>query len=199
MDADRIARGRKIKEFRQKKKLTLQQLSELSGISVGFLSKIESGVGNPTANTIQKISYALKITTNELMAPTAEGRTGETAIPAESFRLGMEDRQLIYSVTNSFRLESLFEENPHFKINVMTFDGGFKEKMTSVHSYDKLGIVAKGTLCIDLEGGNHYELTEGECIMIRAQTKHTSSNQSLAPCVSYWVEIVPEEQSAGAC
>ena len=62
------------------------------------------------------------------------------------------------------------------------------EKSYTVHSYDEFGIVARGKLGMEVEGED-YALDEGDCIMIRANTKHIVTNLSAEECVSYWIEI----------
>ena len=50
-----------IKKLRKKRGYSLNTFSELSGISKGYLSKIENGVNVPTITTIHKIATALKV------------------------------------------------------------------------------------------------------------------------------------------
>ena len=48
--------GNNLKKIRQEKKLTLDELAGITGVSKGMLSQIEKGTTNPTINTIWKIS-----------------------------------------------------------------------------------------------------------------------------------------------
>jgi len=58
--------GMRIREIRQARKLTQEQLSELTGIGAPSLSKIESGIFHPTDENLEKISQALNIETYKL-------------------------------------------------------------------------------------------------------------------------------------
>lgn len=50
----------KLKYYRKKQKLTLKELSEKTGISVGYLSHLENGSrSNPSMKTMYKISQAV--------------------------------------------------------------------------------------------------------------------------------------------
>ena len=196
MDNERIVIGQNLKRYRQSKNMTLKQLAEATDISFGFLSKIERGVGNPSSATLQKLAYALQITVNDLVGTSdlAE-RTGTAAVKPESFVLRKKDRVEIYGVTNMFDYYSVLEETPHLKVNVMTLYKEMKEQIRSIHSYDEFGIVASGVLSVELQaedGGprQHYELTEGECIMVRARTYHYVKSLSDEPCVTYWLELL---------
>ena len=60
--------GSRISQLRKSKQLTLKQLSNATGISVSFLSKVENGVCNPSISNVQKICFALDVFVNELTA-----------------------------------------------------------------------------------------------------------------------------------
>jgi len=51
----------RIKERRQKLRLTQQELSELSGIPRTYLAQIENGKNDPKASTLIKIADALRV------------------------------------------------------------------------------------------------------------------------------------------
>ena len=189
MDAEQKARGMRLKYYRKQEKLTLQQLSERTGLSPGFLSKIENGVGNPSVSNIQKISYALGITVNELMMPAAEEQPEDDARQGESFVVYGQGRKLLYNFADTVCFESVYEDNPHFKVNILTLQGNTGQSYCSTHSYDEFGLVAQGVLSIQLGDGDPLELHAGDCIMVRAHTKHTVSAKSAEACVSHWIEI----------
>lgn len=53
--------GKRIKELRLSKKLTQEQLSELTNIGASSISKIESGIYHPTDDNLEKIAKALNV------------------------------------------------------------------------------------------------------------------------------------------
>ena len=57
--------GSRIQEIRNKKGITLDQLSEKVGISSKYLSSIERGKENPTLNTILKLAQSLDVMPDE--------------------------------------------------------------------------------------------------------------------------------------
>lgn len=79
--------GRKLKKFRIKKKYTLRQLSELSGISVSFISDIENGRRNPSIDTLNSIAKALNVSVDRLLGESVssiiENRIKELNITLE--------------------------------------------------------------------------------------------------------------------
>ena len=58
--------SRKFKEIRIKKKLTQEDISFKSGLSVYYVSKVERGQANPSLKTIEKIAQALNVSIKDL-------------------------------------------------------------------------------------------------------------------------------------
>ncbi len=57
-----------LKRIRKAKKISQQELAELSGLSFSMVSKLESGEqSNPTLETIEKISFALGVKPSDLI------------------------------------------------------------------------------------------------------------------------------------
>lgn len=193
MNPDPISRGIRLKSYRKSKKMTLKELSKETGLSVGFLSKIENGFGNPSINNVQKICYALGITVNDLMITKAEDEFLSTINKDSSYVVRQDDRCLLYDFSGLVRFESLFEGDPHFSLNVLTLEGDTSNCFRSAHSHDEIGIVAKGTLQTILNDSDEYILEEGDMILIRAQTTHTLSSATDDTCISYWLEFKNNE------
>ena len=59
--------GKRIREFRLKKKLTIEQLAEQLEISAVFMNDIERGVKCPRMENFVKILNALEVTADEVL------------------------------------------------------------------------------------------------------------------------------------
>jgi len=59
--------GKVIRDHRKKKSLTLNQLSDLSGVSIAHLSRVELGQRVPSPRTLQSIARSLGFDLNELL------------------------------------------------------------------------------------------------------------------------------------
>ncbi|MDX8045453.1 helix-turn-helix transcriptional regulator [Gracilibacillus sp. S3-1-1] len=60
--------GEEIKEIRNTKKLTLDELSKRTGLSKGYLSKLENGKRDiPKAETIKRLAEGLEVSSFELL------------------------------------------------------------------------------------------------------------------------------------
>ncbi|MCL1629847.1 MULTISPECIES: helix-turn-helix domain-containing protein [Roseinatronobacter] len=56
-----VAIGREVRAFRRQKGITVADLAELTGLSIGMLSKIENGNTSPSLTTLQALSHALSV------------------------------------------------------------------------------------------------------------------------------------------
>lgn len=61
--------GKRIRLSRRTKDITLKELSNLTGISVNYLSAIEQGKANPSLKKIDIILFHLKMNWEELFSP----------------------------------------------------------------------------------------------------------------------------------
>ena len=119
---DRDARwedvGRFIREQRESARITLRKLSDLAGISNPYLSQIERGLRKPSAEILQQIAKALRISAETLyvQAGILEDREGDHDLPGEILRdpfITEDQKQTLIKVYLSFRHENAPpEEDP---------------------------------------------------------------------------------------
>ena len=55
-----------LRKIREEKNVSLKRLSDMTGISKGHLSRIETGETMPTVLTIERIAVALKVDSKKL-------------------------------------------------------------------------------------------------------------------------------------
>ncbi|MGH2497332.1 MAG: helix-turn-helix domain-containing protein [Ktedonobacteraceae bacterium] len=58
--------GKRLRYLRRDRDLTQEQLAELTGLSVNFISLVETGHSSPTAETISKLAKGLGVNEGEL-------------------------------------------------------------------------------------------------------------------------------------
>jgi transcriptional regulator with XRE-family HTH domain len=96
-----------IRDQRRTARLSLRKLSELAGISNPYLSQIERGLRKPSAEILQAIAKALRISAETLYvrAGILEERDGEHDLVAEILRnptLSERQKQVLIDVYRSF-------------------------------------------------------------------------------------------------
>ena len=91
--------GNKIKQFRLEKKLTMQQLADLSGKSKGYISMLEKGINpqtqkpiEPSLEAIQSIAKSLNVDLEDLISNTED-----------VIRLPKLNNPLVEKITNTVR------------------------------------------------------------------------------------------------
>ncbi|WP_110182315.1 helix-turn-helix domain-containing protein [Nocardioides solisilvae] len=100
--------GDYLREQRLASKLSLRQLADLAGVSNPYLSQIERGLRKPSADVLQQIAKALRISSEQLYVQAGildprEGLEGttETAILGDP-RLTERQKQSLLDVYTSF-------------------------------------------------------------------------------------------------
>jgi transcriptional regulator with XRE-family HTH domain len=100
--------GDYLKEQRVAAALSLRELAEQSGVSNPYLSMVERGVRNPSAQVLQQIAKALQISAEQLYIRagllSVEDETGgsvELAVLTDS-RLSEEQKSVLLDLYSSF-------------------------------------------------------------------------------------------------
>ena len=80
MNSMNLIVARNIKRLREEKKLSMDELAKLSGVSKSMLAQVERGEGNPTLSTLWKLSNGMKVPFNALtVSPKASYEVVRTA------------------------------------------------------------------------------------------------------------------------
>jgi transcriptional regulator with XRE-family HTH domain len=103
--------GAFIREQRSSARLSLRRLSELAGISNPYLSQIERGLRRPSAEILQQIAKALRISAETLyvQAGILEPGTGDADLAREILAdpfLTEDQKQALVRIYLSFRHEN---------------------------------------------------------------------------------------------
>ncbi len=80
--------GHRVRALRKLKNLTQEALAERTGLSYKFIGEVERGTGNPTIETVEKISQALEV-------PVARLFAAETKEEESFYRLSREDLHIL--------------------------------------------------------------------------------------------------------
>ena len=100
--------GQRLRLIRKENKLTLKGLSEISYLSVPYLSDMERGVVNPSIDTLQKVAKAYNISVKDLISGVEGlGEPSNTNYP-EGFQSFLEQYETPYGISNDWK-ESLLK------------------------------------------------------------------------------------------
>ena len=70
-----LAIGREVRAHRRQQNITVAELAQLTGISIGMVSKIENGNTSPSLSTLQTLSNALGVTLTSFFRRFEESRS----------------------------------------------------------------------------------------------------------------------------
>lgn len=87
--------GVRLKHWRRNQNLTQEELGERAGLSYKFIGEVERGNGNPTVDTLSKLSSALDIDVAELFGSAGSWN------PSELYGLSRKDVQMVREAAKS--------------------------------------------------------------------------------------------------
>jgi transcriptional regulator with XRE-family HTH domain len=100
--------GALIRTQREVASMSVRRLAELAGVSNPYLSQIERGLRKPSAEILQQIAHALKISAETLyeragfLSPSGTDRSNVREAIAADAQLSPEQRQALLNVYESF-------------------------------------------------------------------------------------------------
>lgn len=97
--------GNKIREIRELRKLTQEELAMLAGVGCKHISVLERGMKEPKLATFLAIADALKVTPNDLLLTAKASNDYESAITFKVSKLSLEKQEKLYRI-----LTTLVEE-----------------------------------------------------------------------------------------
>ncbi|MCA9878274.1 MAG: helix-turn-helix transcriptional regulator [Thermomicrobiales bacterium] len=71
--------GVKLRQWRERRLLTLRGLSEKSGVAFATLQRIESGKQEPRPSTLRQILHALEVAPEDVLAVEEDDERGKAA------------------------------------------------------------------------------------------------------------------------
>lgn len=173
--------GERIKKYRKKMDYTLKELSDITDLSVGFLSNIERDLNSPSISNLQQICQALNVNLMEILDENA----------SDSPVTKVEQRQEIFSNSKSqVKVENIIVGKNSINGIVITIEHKSEQygDMSWGHAYDEVGVVINGELEIELDK-EKYNLKEGDTIFIKSFTPHRYRNPIDDKSVVYWFSI----------
>src|SRR3954454_665525 len=102
--------GTFIRDLRQTAKISLRQLADKAGVSNPYLSQIERGLRKPSAEVLQSLASALRVSTPAMYLRAglldSEGSQGVLAAIAVDPELTMPQKQSLSQIYETFRNEN---------------------------------------------------------------------------------------------
>jgi len=174
--------GKNIQKFRASRNLTLNVLSERSGVSKAMLSQIESDKVNPTVATVWKIARGLGVDLQDLLSVGA--------IPKRKFMVNRSDNSVSLESEDhgvTIKVLSPLDMVDDLEIYILSFDP--KSSLPSEPHYpgtEEYLTVVKGSVKVTA-GGNTTDLHKGDFLAYHSDIEHIIANVSSSAAIVHMV------------
>lgn len=177
--------GGNLRRLRVRRGLSLEKLSQISGVSRAMLGQIELGQSAPTVNVLWKIGTALEVPFSALI----------TSRPTAAYHVMRADQaKRLASSDGSFVSRALFPFDEPRRVEFyelrMTPGGVEKADAHPPGTVENLA-VSRGTVEIETGGATH-RLQEGDALVFEADSAHVYRNVGSSEAVMYLVMTYAE-------
>lgn len=160
--------AKNIKRLREKNKMSMDELSKLSGVSKSMLAQIERGEGNPTLSTLWKISNGMKVPFDAL---TVRPESPYEIVKTAELQPLLEDGRKVknYSIFPD-------DDNRRFAVYYLELDVGSDwESEPHLKGTTEFITIFAGQIEIDADG-QRFSIGQGESIRFKADSVHSYRN-----------------------
>lgn len=157
-----------LKKQREQRKLSLDKMADMTGISKAMLGQIERGESSPSITTVWKIANGLKLSFTSLIQ---EPHSDAVVVSREEVHALIEDNGKV-RIYPYFP----FEDGRRFEMYTLEMDhDGYISAESHIEGTEEFITVFKGevTICIDNE---EYSVNEGKSIRFKADKPHSYRN-----------------------
>lgn len=171
--------GRNLRQLREARELTQQQMAKLAGIPRATWSLLESGSANPTLSVLDKVASALQVPIEELTAaPRSTGRFHpRDSLPARKQGDGLVRKLLPEAIPGM--LVDRMEIPPAGRIQGVPHMPGTREYLTCEAGQVVLAVA-----------GEQWTLGPGDVVAFRGDQRHSYTNRGTRAAVAYSVVVL---------
>ncbi|MBI4394655.1 MAG: helix-turn-helix transcriptional regulator [Candidatus Omnitrophica bacterium] len=163
--------GERIRNLRRQKKITLIELSKITGVAQATLSRMETGLMVGTVKSHQKIAESLGVSLAELYGGI------DTRYERIKHQTASQERK-IFAKTDQMRCELLTQEISKKKITplLITLNAHGKSETERLdRGVEKLLFVLEGTMTVHMEG-KEYTLNPQDTLYFDGSIPHQLAN-----------------------
>jgi transcriptional regulator with XRE-family HTH domain len=156
--------GSKIRVIRNRKKITIAQMCDGTGLSKGFISNVENNNTSPSISTLQTIANFLKVPLPYLLLEKDEHMTV----------IRKNEREFTMSKDSDLKVEHLGSREG-LSIRQVEFPPGTSTGEKNAHEGEECHLVLKGKILAE-QGEDSFILEEGDTFSWCASVPHFVKN-----------------------
>lgn len=175
--------GRRLKELRGSKGLTLAKLAAQTDLSISSLSQVERGLVSPTIRTVYALSVALGVSLAWIIDPDSVS----TEDPDGPYIVRSTRRRQIYEhngITKHLVTPDSAERYMGFIVTVKPDGSSGDEYYT--HAGEELGFLFSGSVVLEIEGKS-YRVNKGDSFAFPSSLPHRFYNDASTDAVVFWI------------
>ncbi len=179
--------GRQVHSLRKAKRMSLKQLSDASGLSIGLLSQIERGTSSPSLRSLQALSKAVGVSPlwffNDGKLPPREER--DVVVRQGAGRLLELPHKLLVKELITPDLTGALQ-----MLIVNIEPGGSTGSDTYAHEGEECGLLLEGEMDLWV-AERHFHLEKGDSFRFASDLPHRSKNNGKVMTRVVWVTSPP--------
>jgi len=164
--------GTKLRRMRRAMNLTLSQLSEISGLSVSFISSFERGVNTASPTSLARLSAAIE-------GHAVDAEAGGHAVYQLGSNKGVE-------MAPGIHYEWLSQRKGTMEPQLATIEPGRGSGEKYQHAGEEFVVVLSGEMLFNVQG-DELHLSEGGTLHFDSQFEHSWFNTGTVPARVLWV------------
>lgn len=175
--------GEKLRQLRQQRNLTQEEMADRCELSKGFISQVERDLASPSIATLTDMLECLGSNLKDFFSEPGD----EKVVFAQGDMFVKEDAD---SLRGSITwLVPSAQKNEMEPILVELGEGGETQEIPP-HEGEEFGFVLSGTVTL-LAGGKQYKIKTNESFSLHPSTPHRIRNAGKRPARFLWVSTPP--------
>jgi transcriptional regulator with XRE-family HTH domain len=180
--------GEKIKELRNNRHMTLDELSKRSGVSISLLSMVERNRSAPTVRTLDRIVKAFGTTISNLYRDMENSSVDDTSSGRVTVIHKTDRKKLVLGPERARAHYELLTPDYRQKLQIMYihYPVGRNEGEFISHEGEECGVILEGRLKAYV-GDRTYILEDGGCIYLDSSIPHRWENIGEIEVRAFWI------------
>jgi transcriptional regulator with XRE-family HTH domain len=176
-----LAIGARIRRLRLERNLTLQTMSERTGLSASMLSMVERGRTSPSIGSLVAMASALQVRMTEFF----DSWTDESISPVRR----AEVQPTVETSAGVLRRLAHTDRSRGVEVSVNEYGPGTtSSSVPTRHEGTEYGVVIDGILTVEVGGATH-DLRPGDAIWYESSDPHRISNPGPSRTTTIWINL----------
>ena len=168
--------GKKIKQMRNQKGLTQEELADRCELTKGYISQLENDLSSPSIATLVDILNVLGSTLQEFFT---EPKHEKVVFGKDDyFESANGDGQIVWLIPNSQKNE--------MEPIILTLPQGGSTELRLPFEGEEFGFVLEGTATIVTDNEKHV-VKKNQAFYLNGNKEHTITNESKRECKMLWI------------